>query len=152
MHKSSYIPPASCQKTRAFCCFFLSQLSLIPSHLFPLVARERKLASTCVDYASSTFFFSQKQYLCVNIPNRYLIPAVLLAPCVRGAFLSQLSLYSGSNLFFSTWQAEQKKIGKGDECICCTVFPDIWGRGGGTAGSLFHAVPTCYTTLGSVGI
>lgn len=74
--------------------------------------------------------FFQKQYLCVNIPNCYLIPAVLLAPCVRGAFLSQLSLYSGGNLFFSTWQAVQKKIGKGDECICCTVFPDIWGRGG----------------------
>lgn len=63
--------------------------------------------------------------------------------CVKGAYLSQLS-FPQIVISFSTWQAEQKKLGKEDVCICCTVS-QTYGKRRETAVSVFHAVPACYT-------
>lgn len=45
-----------------------------------------------------------------------------------GISLAQLS-FTEVVISFSTWQVEQKRIGKGDLCICCTVS-QTYGRGG----------------------
>lgn len=91
--------------------------------------------------------------MCVNIKNCYLNQInkpsnVIGSMCERGISFSAV-LYSV--IVFSTWQAEQKKIGKKDACICCTVS-QTYGKRTGTAVSVFHAVPTCYTTQTSVGM
>lgn len=54
-----------------------------------------------------------------------------------GISLAQLS-FTEVVISFSTWQVEQKKIGKGDLCICCTVS-QTYGKRRGTAVSVFPA-------------
>lgn len=69
--------------------------------------------------------------------------------CEKGTSLSQLS-FTEVVISFSTWQAEQKKIGKEDSCICCTVS-QTYGGEEGNCGVCLSCCATCYTTPTSVG-
>lgn len=98
---------------------------------------------------SGAYFFSSVGFMCEQ-PKRQPQPdfflknwAIRVTLCVKGAYLSQLS-FPQIVISFSTWQAEQKKLGKEDVCICCTVS-QTYGKRRETAVSVFHAVPACYT-------
>lgn len=63
---------------------------------------------------------------------------------VNGTHLSQLS-FTQTVISFSTWQTEQKKVGKEDVCICCTVSQTYGVEKGNCCVTVFHAGSTCYT-------
>lgn len=55
--------------------------------------------------------------------------AIRVTLCVKGAYLSQLS-FPQIVISFSTWQAEQKKLGKEDGVHLLYSIPDIWEEEG----------------------
>lgn len=77
----------------------------------------------------------------LNLPSLVMIYD-LVDLCVSGAHPLSSAYCSESNRFPSTWQAEQKKVGKADMCICCTVT-HTYGKRRETAVSDFHAASKC---------
>lgn len=106
-------------------------------------------ASTCEkSHNSKSLPGSQDDFIFLMCKRQKLLPQ---PPAACLDYLPLSCQFTRAVIIFSTWQAEQKKIGKEDEeCICCTV-PQTYGKRRGTAVSVFHAVLTCYTTLTSVG-
>lgn len=145
MRTKSPFPEQTAKAWSLLLFLYFVNFPLIPPICFHLCQVEEKLALPGIKWTCGNRlppFFLYKYYLHVNIKT---LPqpenetaSMIGSMCEKGTSLSQLS-FTEVVISFSTWQAERKKIGKEDLCICCTVS-QTYGERRGAAASVFPAV------------